>query len=72
MIYGNYFCCCSAHTINLMWTVDIAEVSGWDHGLRSPWKKAAAKVEGLWNLQNRSSVAAKRRSQQKTEDTCSK
>lgn len=41
-----------------MATVDIAEVPGWNHGLRSPWKKAATKAQGLWNLQNRSSVAA--------------
>jgi LysM repeat protein len=33
-------------------------VPGWNHGQRSPWKKAVAKAQALWNIQNRSSVTA--------------
>ena len=44
----------SAHTLNLLATVDIASVPGWN----PRWQKTSGKAQGLWNLQNRSSVMA--------------
>lgn len=52
------YICFSAHTVNLLATADIGEVNGWNKGNRPPFKKAAAKAQGLWNLQNRSSHTA--------------
>ncbi|XP_050708973.1 uncharacterized protein LOC126993880 [Eriocheir sinensis] len=47
---------CSAHTLNLIATADVHSVPGWNQGFRAPFTKAAAKAQGTWNLQNRSSV----------------
>lgn len=49
---------CAAHTLNLLATTDISDVPGWNQGLRSAWKKTAAKSQALWNFQNTSTVAA--------------
>ncbi|KAG0720002.1 hypothetical protein GWK47_049324 [Chionoecetes opilio] len=38
---------------------DVQSVAEWNQGLRAPFTKAAAKAQGTWNLQNRSSVVAK-------------
>lgn len=46
----------SAHTLNLIATADVHSVPGWNQGFRAPFTKAAAKAQGTWNLQNRSSV----------------
>ncbi|KAG0710623.1 hypothetical protein GWK47_022410 [Chionoecetes opilio] len=49
---------CGAHTLNLIATADVQSVAEWNQGLRAPFTKAAAKAQGTWNLQNRSSVVA--------------
>lgn len=49
---------CAAHTVNLMATTDISNVPGWNSGNRAPFTKLAAKAQGLWNCQNRRTVAA--------------
>jgi hypothetical protein len=49
---------CAAHTVNLMATTDISRVPGWNSGKRAPFTKLAAKAQGLWNCQNRRTVAA--------------
>lgn len=49
---------CAAHTLNLMATTDIRRVPGWNSGKRAPFTKLAGKAQGLWNCQNRRTVAA--------------
>ncbi|XP_076034188.1 uncharacterized protein LOC143020993 isoform X2 [Oratosquilla oratoria] len=49
---------CGAHTINLMATVDVQSVPGWNHGPSAPFTKAASKAQATWNLQNRSYIVA--------------
>ncbi|KAG0729673.1 hypothetical protein GWK47_029856 [Chionoecetes opilio] len=44
---------CSAHTINLLSTVDVAEVPDWNKGPRAVFRKPGSKAQALWNLQNR-------------------
>ncbi|KAG0720438.1 hypothetical protein GWK47_006771 [Chionoecetes opilio] len=48
----------SAHTINLLSTVDVAEVPDWNKGPRAVFRKPGSKAQALWNLQNRSPVWA--------------
>ena len=40
-----------------MATTDIREVMGWSKG-NTPWRKATAKAQYLWNLQNQSPIVA--------------
>ncbi|XP_076057324.1 uncharacterized protein LOC143034865 [Oratosquilla oratoria] len=49
---------CGADTINLMATVDVQSVPGWNQSPRAPFTKAASKAQATWNLQNRSSLVA--------------
>ncbi|XP_051927040.1 uncharacterized protein LOC127604142 isoform X1 [Hippocampus zosterae] len=48
---------CCVHTMNLLATTDVNEVVGWSRG-HTPWRKAIAKVQYLWNLQKQRLIAA--------------
>ncbi|XP_019730210.1 uncharacterized protein LOC109518643 [Hippocampus comes] len=48
---------CCVHSMNLMATADLSEVMGCSRG-NTPWRKAFANAQYLWNLQNRSPIAA--------------
>ncbi|KAG0719949.1 hypothetical protein GWK47_049441 [Chionoecetes opilio] len=47
-----------AHTLNLIATADVKSVAEWNQGLRAPFTKAAAKVQGTWNRRTAAYVVA--------------
>ena len=49
---------CSVRTLNLMASVDIASVPGWNADEGSAWRTTADKALDLWNLHNRGAGAA--------------
>ena len=49
---------CAAHTFNLVATTDAAKAIKPKSTLRSAYRRAMGKAQGLWNLQGRSTLAA--------------
>lgn len=49
---------CVSHTVNLLATADTSKVPGWTTAPKPAFTKPAGKAQGLWNCQNRRTVAA--------------